>query len=266
MVVSGLRVTFKGYSMATVKTAVRAKKRVASSPNKKKDTAKSVILKTAIFFILDETGSMASVRDSVISGYNEFISGLKKDKERLNDTLTLVKFNLLDNNVFFGIPVESNSGIRKVFENKKIADLDPFTRDDYDPNFITPLYDAIGITLKAVDLENLGADRALCAIYTDGLENASKEFKRDDIFKLIESLKATGKWTFVFMGANQDSYIEGGKIGITANTMNYQPTPAGTRHVFASFTSASQAYRVSDEKSSEEFWHNKTAPKRNLRG
>ena len=43
-------------------------------------------------------------------------------------------------------------------------------------------------------------------------------------------------WTFVFMGANQDSYAEGHKIGLVdGNVQNYAATPESAKAAFVNF-------------------------------
>ena len=47
----------------------------------------------------------------------------------------------------------------------------------------------------------------IVAVFTDGLENASRQWTRAELFDAITARKKDG-WTFVLMGANQDSYAE----------------------------------------------------------
>lgn len=47
----------------------------------------------------------------------------------------------------------------------------------------------------------------MVVVFTDGEENASRRWTRDALFSRIERLEAAG-WSFVFLGANQDSYAE----------------------------------------------------------
>ena len=56
---------------------------------------------------------------------------------------------------------------------------------------------------------------------TDGQENASTEYNQRKIFDLIKE-KEKENWTFIFLGANQDSWLAGHAIGVSrGNTMNY---------------------------------------------
>ena len=58
----------------------------------------------------------------------------------------------------------------------------------------------------------VGADQ-LVVVLTDGNENASRRWTRAAIFDRITRLQEQG-WTFVFLGANQDSYATGGALGV----------------------------------------------------
>jgi hypothetical protein len=78
------------------------------------------------------------------------------------------------------------------------------------------LLDAIGKTIKGAT-----ASAPTVIIFTDGQENASQDYTKSHIRDLIEQKTKDG-WTFVYLGANQDSFAEAGSLGIAANkTMNY---------------------------------------------
>ena len=47
-------------------------------------------------------------------------------------------------------------------------------------------------------------------ILTDGKENASIEYTKSAVLKLIEDRD----WTFLYLGANQDAWKEGSSIGV----------------------------------------------------
>lgn len=56
---------------------------------------------------------------------------------------------------------------------------------------------------------------------TDGYENSSRKYNAFTIKSLIDN-KKRNDWTFVFLGANIDSHVVGGQIGIDfGNTVNY---------------------------------------------
>jgi hypothetical protein len=62
--------------------------------------------------------------------------------------------------------------------------------------------------------------KVIGVIITDGQENCSSEFSQADVRKLIEEREADKdrEWTFIYLGANQDSFQEAGRMGIGAST------------------------------------------------
>ena len=100
---------------------------------------------------------------------------------------------------------------------------------------MTPLYDAMGSLIDAaerrvVDRARRGktAEDQLVVVFTDGMENASRRWDRAEIFARIDEKKAEG-WTFVYLGANQDSYEVGADLGVAAGSVsNWAPSPRAT--------------------------------------
>ncbi len=86
--------------------------------------------------------------------------------------------------------------------------------DEYFARGCTALMDAIGKTIVTMDKTVPFNHKVIFVIMTDGLENASREYDRKKVKKLIESHP---HWEFVFLGANIDSYQEGQSIGISKN-------------------------------------------------
>jgi len=80
-------------------------------------------------------------------------------------------------------------------------------------------------------------------VFTDGLENASRRWTRDTIFGRIDELKPKG-WTFVFLGANQDSYESGHALGLADGSVsNWEASPLGVERAFASVDRSSHSFR-----------------------
>ena len=98
---------------------------------------------------------------------------------------------------------------------------------DFKPRNMTPLYDAMAKMIAHI--ERMSSDRAdedvTVVVFTDGGENASREFSSATVFGLVEQKKKLG-WTFVFLGANQDSYKSGGAVGFSrGSTTNFRASP-----------------------------------------
>jgi hypothetical protein len=165
--------------------------------------------------LLDGSGSMNSVLDATIEGFNGYITELLCATRRLR---------------IRGSHWSSSAPrMRLVHTAVPLGHVELLTRQTYRPRGGTPLFDAIGRTIKET-AQRLDADpalagaRVLFAIQTDGEENASREYTtRQQIASLIGEYEASG-WTFVYLGANQDAFAEGAALGIRAgNTANYSP-------------------------------------------
>ena len=179
---------------------------------KKRPAATDKTNKILVVTILDRSGSMSSNRDGTISGYNEFINGLRQDKKS-EYSVTLTQFDA---------PVNSPE-LTVTYDDRALADVQELTQANYEPRGNTPLYDAIGECVRRIDAKGRGV---IVLIITDGLENASQEFTKDSIQKLIKEKEGLG-WTFSFLGANIDSYAEASKLGVAgASAANYNPANA----------------------------------------
>ena len=102
--------------------------------------------------------------------------------------------------------------------------------------------DAIGKTITTMDKKV--SDKVLFIITTDGMENASREYRKSNIKSLI---KKHSKWEFLFIGANIDSYEEGSSIGISSrNIANYDQSAQGVSKLFKSISKASACYMANE--------------------
>lgn len=202
--------------------------------------------KTQVFnvIILDKSGSMESIRQAAIDGFNETLAGIKKAQEKFADTqehfVTLLTF--------------CDCEKKYVFDKVPVADARKLTLADYEPCCCTPLYDAMGFTLTTMRnyVKDLEDAVVVVTIITDGLENASKEYTGSAVKQLVEQLKGEG-WTFTYMGANQDSVEIAFHLSIR-NARNFAATARGTREGMAKDTSTRMNFysRLSSFKEEEE--------------
>lgn len=181
--------------------------------------------KTQIYnlVILDKSGSMASICTEAINGYNETLASIKATQEEFSET----------QEHFISLAAFCNHGIDMIHNMTPINEAEKLTREKYKPCCLTPLFDAIGTTVKS--LQKKIADKpnsaVIVTIITDGQENASKEWNAKTVNKLIEDCKEEG-WTFSFIGAGEDVLKVATTISIT-NTMLWENTSEGTDAMFA---------------------------------
>lgn len=168
-----------------------------------------------VVIILDRSGSMYDLVDDTIGGFNSYI-----DENRDKDyNVTTVLFD--DN-------------YEVLYESVPIKEVKKLTKRDYFVRGSTALLDAIGFSINRLD-EN-GSRRALIVVTTDGYENASSEFSKSDIRKMI---KAHPNYEVIYVGANIDSYEEGKSFGIKeCNISNYRKSSGGVHALFKSVSKA----------------------------
>ena len=181
--------------------------------------------------ILDESGSMESIKKTIIQGFNELvqtIKGIEKQYPEQEHLISLVTFNGLGQKILHFIdPVEK---------------LDQIDASKYNPDASTPLYDAMGFSfskLKQV-LEHVTDYNVLVTIMTDGEENASREYSGRSIKKMIDELKQN-RWTFTYIGTDHDVEKFATSISIT-NVMTFKKNTQGINEMFEKERHARKAY------------------------
>ena len=188
--------------------------------------------------LLDRSGSMSSIADDTIGGFNTFVA---QQRELPNECrITLVQFDGQDRQevVANAVPVT------------EMADLDGYT---YQPRGNTPLLDAFGTLIETLD-KRTAADPdefQLVAVITDGHESSSERFRRDQIADMVTARSDAG-WAFVFLGANIDSFGEAHTMGMGAGqAANWDHTGDGVRDSFAMLSASSMRMRRAPSRSAK---------------
>jgi len=187
--------------------------------------------KTHIICILDRSGSMSSIIGDSIGGFNTF---LKKQKELPDEaTITVALFD---------------DKYELLYDNVDIKKAEEVTNTVWYPRGLTALYDAIGKTIndeksRFVKLGKETPAKVLVCIVTDGLENASHEYKNDDIKKLIKKCE-NDDWNFIYLAANQNAFAVGTSFGVSgANTFTYTSNSSGVFDMSNTLINATVSYR-----------------------
>jgi len=169
------------------------------------DAASSSGDSSYVVCIVDRSGSMRSMGNAVKTGFNEF---LHEQKAFPGECMaTVVRFD---------------HEVEIVHHGVNLTDIKDATEATFQPRGRTALHDAIGETISMVKhkLSTLASkpSRVMVLVLTDGEENASTKHSSDDIMKVIGECEKKLKWTFVFVGANQDAIATGTKIGFRAQS------------------------------------------------
>lgn len=192
----------------------------------------------SINIIIDKSGSMATVINDTIGGFNKFLADQKAIPGEAS--LTLCTFNTECTLVHSAIPLAS------------VPDL---CNKTYNTSGMTALLDAMGTTITSVG-EKLAAlsederpSKVVFLIITDGQENSSHKFTKDQIKSMVKLQTEVYSWDFIFMGANIDSFGEADALGITgSNTMNYAASDVGTRSLYKNISENMSNYRSTKSK------------------
>lgn len=193
---------------------------------------------TSINVLIDASGSMARLTADTIGGFNQF---LKSQKDVPGEAvLSLWTF----------------SNTREVVhEFKNLTDVPDLNNDTYKITGATALLDSLaqsvddtGKYLASLSEEDRPS-KVIFLIITDGQENASRKFTKEQVKEMVTHQTEKYSWDFIFMGANIDSMAEGNAIGVAQNnTMNYAATPAGTKSLYSNIGESMSRYRLTADK------------------
>jgi hypothetical protein len=176
---------------------------------------------------------MDTIRDDAIGGFNAFLEEQQQVPGEANLTMMLFDDQFL-----------------KVHEGTPIADVPKLDTTTFVPRGSTALLDAIGRTINETEarLDAMAEDdrpaKVLVMILTDGMENASQEFDKGRIQKVIKDHEAKG-WEFMYLKAGADSFEEAGSIGIgSRNYANVGSSRKGMIGAYRAVSNMAARYRA----------------------
>ncbi len=188
---------------------------------------------TDITIVLDRSGSMATVKDDTIGGFNTFLDDQRKVPG--SAVLTLHQFD------------DEFETLVKGQDIQAVPHLSSLT---FVPRGNTALLDAIGRAIQDTGsrlekaAENDRPEKIIFVVITDGHENASHEYNHAKVFEMIDHQRAKYSWEFVFLGANQNAIKVASSLGMSgANAITYAANAAGTKAAFAATSSNMRAFR-----------------------
>ena len=158
---------------------------------------------TEIVFILDRSGSMAGLEADTIGGFNSLIQ-----KQKREDGKAVVSTVLFDDKC------------EVLHDRKDLMEIASLTEEDYYVRGCTALLDAVGGAIHHIGNVHKYArpedrpERTLFIITTDGMENASRKYRYENVKRMIERQKERYGWEFLFLGAIMDAVSVAGRFGI----------------------------------------------------
>ena len=176
-------------------------------------------MKTRIFnlIIIDESGSMQSIKKAAIDSVNETIQTIRSAEQKHPEQEHYVSL------------VSFNDDVKTIYDCVEVEQVKEINDETYQPSCCTALYDAMGISLSKLRKRVAESDKVLVTVVTDGYENSSKEYSGKAIKTLVDELKAKG-WVFAYIGANQDVEAVAATISIT-NVSQFEASAMGTQEM-----------------------------------
>ena len=189
---------------------------------------------TEIVSIVDRSGSMQSILDDAIGGFNTF---LRSQQEQPGEAkLSLILFD---------------HEYQIVHQAVDIQQVESLNQDTYVPRGSTALLDAVGKTIDAVGerlaatLESERPSQVIVSILTDGYENTSQTYSKPKVAEVIQHRTEKYNWTFEFQAANMDAFAAAKELSIAPDrVVQFEATGEGVREAFAQQSQRISAMRA----------------------
>jgi uncharacterized protein YegL len=188
---------------------------------------------THLALIVDRSGSMYGIASDMNGAIKELLDKQSKEPGRL-----VVDVTTFDDVIEFP------------YTDAAPADI---TEDLIMPRSNTALNDAIGVTIQRLGnkFRLLDEERrpgtVIVVIVTDGMENASKEYTRPQIKKMVDEQTDRWGWVFMYLAANVDAFKTGEGYGMHAKmSSGYVPQAAGVSGAYASLHANMSRARTGD--------------------
>ncbi len=182
---------------------------------------------THISIVLDRSGSMESIRDDVIGGFNHFVRTQQETAGLA--TLSLIQF-------------DSHNPYEILHSFQLVQAVPLLTRATYAPRASTPLLDAMGRCIKELEAQLVSMkaqdqpEHVLVVIITDGMENASRHFSAERVRAMIAEKQELAGWKFVYLSADIDAVEQAvHDYGVAGgHAMAFDKTAQGSANAFQS--------------------------------
>ncbi|KNC84297.1 hypothetical protein SARC_03458 [Sphaeroforma arctica JP610] len=161
---------------------------------------------TVLCLVVDRSGSMASMMNQVHISINNYLDEQRRTNisDNLKTSVILITFDAMIETLWNGYNLD---------ESRYVSAANVQPRDG------TALYDAIaeGINRTVEFIQGLPKTpfKVVMFILTDGEENSSKQWSKNEIASQIKNLnRAPYNWEFYFAAANQDAIFSGLQLNI----------------------------------------------------
>ena len=158
------------------------------------------------YILLDRTGSMNNIWDEALGSVNAYVDSVITPDDG-PDVVNDITFSVFD--------AQDGLQFDTLRRNVSGEDWAVVTTDEVRPRGMTPLFDAIGRMVSLAEEDN--PDKAVIVIMTDGHENASREFSRENVRDVFDRVEKRG-WAVVFLGAEFASFGDADAAGVNRSS------------------------------------------------
>jgi len=209
---------------------------------------------TDLSILIDRSGSMASIRADMEGALSSFLKEQREVPGELRVTVYLFDstqgmYRNFNNNYL--IPNRDDDWFIEQYKEVLVENIKEIS---IVPRGGTALYDAMMEGMRrtgerlAKKNEQDRPDKVLFITITDGGENASTTHSKT-VADAVRHQETKYNWKFVYLGANQDSFLTGDTLGMTnsrGNCVNYMASAGGTKTAGVMLSNATKRYRSAE--------------------
>lgn len=206
---------------------------------------------TDLSILIDRSGSMATIKADMEGALETF---LKEQREIPGELRVTVYLFDSDNSGFRNLldrAVQINDWFVEQYTDTLVEKIEKIS---IQPRGGTALFDAMVEGVKrtgerlARKNEEDRPNKVLFITITDGGENASR-CRAELVASAIQHQESKYNWKFVYLGANQDSFLTGQTLGMSnsrGNCVNYMASTGGTKTAGITLSNATKRYRAAE--------------------
>lgn len=200
-----------------------------------------------VTILLDRSSSMSSMKEAVVEGFNEYVTQMRKnpgvnkwslvqfDEENsakgANEEFPYVTYSQCNEKEVPSFCIAPSSVMHVRSLSGVLYTGNPSTPAAsgfiyFTPRGSTALVDAMYKTVESIESRVSGQShiKPVVMVITDGEENSSFRHTSSELRELIARTQAKG-FEYIYLGANQDSFAEARKYGISTDMSKYCNTP-----------------------------------------
>lgn len=177
---------------------------------------------TNVHAVIDRSGSMQSIRDDAIGGFNTFLEQTQGGGQR------------------WWVWLFDTQGIDLIQDGVASSKVEKLSTSNFIPRASTPLYDAVGKAIaKAKEVRKTKLN--ILMVLTDGKENSSREWSAQAVREELTRLAEEENWQVIFVGVGADAWDESARFDMGVVIKNTRSAKS-IQNAVANVSSASRDY------------------------